>query len=258
MPLLNSPTVVGMIEQQRVVYLGGRQSSGKSLLMHVIARELMEHYGYRYMLSNCPSVWADDPQVVFDNMRDDQFIDAVICMDEAGQWMRTAAEAERYLALLGKINAVLILASWKRPAAVLRSMTVQRSMNLMKLGLPVWLYELHLHDGVNHEKVRFALTNPKQYFGLYSTRAAAVQDTGIGDFLEDVQARLVHKFGESGNRSTYKSRQTNRKRLQEPQRLSDVEGFGGYANIIMEAAETIADSVSLPPARTGQKRRRKS
>ncbi len=60
-----------MLNQYRVAWMGGGYGTGKTLLCFELAYELVLSGRYRYILSNCNSVWTDNPEIV--KVRDDIF-----------------------------------------------------------------------------------------------------------------------------------------------------------------------------------------
>ena len=114
MPLINAGPIMYLLRGFRVGYIGGRYAGGKTALAYRLAYELLEHHGFRYVLSNCEDVWSDDPAGVVcrPNARGTPILmDAVIILDEAGLVIEGASQAKRFNAFLRKFNVILLLPS---------------------------------------------------------------------------------------------------------------------------------------------------
>lgn len=245
--LLGGQLVVGMLQTFRVAWISGRYGGGKTALAYRLAYELLNSGFSRYLLSNCRSVWRDDPRDVV--LRDGRYLDAVVVLDEAGLFLRTSRDADDFLAFLRKLNVVLILPSVKPPAPVMRMLTIQRVANLSAIGLPVWVYEVSVDYARQRGRERFAWINPSEVFGIYDTTDVPVDDCGIGDYLYSHVAELVERAGH-GRSKRFK-------------RVLEVESGGGQSGIeafdsaaISDAVEQFTSAVSLLAGGHERKRRR--
>jgi hypothetical protein len=188
MPFLNGSPFFGTLNNYRVLTIDGRYGGGKTALAFRAAYELCTNYGYRYILSNCRSVWTDSPSSV--QLRNNaagkpQYLDAVIILDEGGLFLKLSRDTDDYLAFLRKANVVLILPSVSEVARSLRSLTIQRVFNGQTLGLPAWVYTFLVSKGHIREKTSLVWWRPSEIFGIYDTDASPTDDGGLGDFLVD-------------------------------------------------------------------------
>lgn len=161
----------------KMVWIGGRLGGGKTALAHYIAHAMMtdKRYGFRWLVSNVPSVWADTIEDVTNNLAvaptgDALLADAVMILDEGGIFLKTAREADR-LKFLRKMNILCIVSSRTPPNRDLQVCTVRRTYNGYSAGLPFWRYKFGMSDGSLDEEFNFNWWRPSNLFGVYDTRA---------------------------------------------------------------------------------------
>lgn len=166
--LLFAGTFLRMCYNYRIIWIGGRYGGGKTLLAFLLAYELLNRFGLRYLFSNCLSVWNDDPNWM--QQREGQWCDAALVLDEAGEFMETPSDVKSWVSFFRKVNIVTILPSVRPPHHSVRFLTVQRILNLNVIGLPVWVYRWDLDNGANTEFGYFTLLFPGRMFGIYDTQ----------------------------------------------------------------------------------------
>lgn len=167
MPLMMGDSVLFNAVSFRIVHIWGRYGGGKTALAHQLAHDLMLRFKFRYLLSNVLSTWADDPADVF--LADGLTVDAVMLLDEAGVFMRTASETDQFLLALRKLNIVILCPSFFPPSRTARMLTIQRVFDGNVIGLPFWWYKWHLDMGVLNEVGNLYWRNPEQIFGIFDT-----------------------------------------------------------------------------------------
>lgn len=165
--LLFADTFLRLCFSYRIVWLSGRFGGGKTLLGFLLAYQMMNRYGLRYLFSNCLSVWNDDPKTM--KLREGRKCDAVLVLDEAGEFMETPSDVKAWVSFFRKTNLVLLLPSVRPPHHSVRFLTVQRILNLKVIGLPVWVYRWDLDSGANSDYGYFTLLFPERIFGVYDT-----------------------------------------------------------------------------------------
>ena len=240
--LLNSYAVLEMIKLYRTAWFSGRYGGGKTALAFRVAYDLLDAGGYRYLLTNCASVWSDDPSSV---QPVDGRLDAVVLLDEAGLFIRSNADAERFLAFLRKFNVVVLLASVRPPAPAFRSLRIQRVFDFRKLGVPLWLYTAVLRYESITERYWFMWWYPAEIYGIYDTRDIPVGDGGIGVLLEQHLRRELVRRGRAVQF--------------QPVSVPALEAAGGHPegaglSDLVDALDSISEFVSLS---TGGARRRR-
>lgn len=167
--LINVDPFLTAIRNYRVVHLGGRYGSGKTALAFMLAYELLTKYKYRYLFSNTDSVWNDDPSDFF--LRDGVHADAVLNLDEAGEYLETRSEVKQWLSYLRKLNVILLLPSFLPPARDVRMLSCQRIFNAEILGLPLWVYRWGIDSGHIDDGGMFFWWRPSEIWGIYDTIA---------------------------------------------------------------------------------------
>lgn len=151
----------------RVVHLWGRYGSYKTALAHYLAIQLMLRFKFRYLLSNVMSVIRDDPADVF--LANGKTVDAILLLDEAGVFMKSASETDEWLAALRKLNIVILCPSFVPPSRAAKMITTQMMFDANIIGIPVVWFKVHVDMGVLNEKANFYWRNPSEVFGIYDT-----------------------------------------------------------------------------------------
>jgi len=196
MPLLMAEGLIGICSTYRVVHIAGRYGGGKTSLAFRLAYELLSSGQSRYLYTNIPCVWADNPNLSV--MRADlagveRWLDAVVVLDEGGLFLRNNSKAEQFTAFLRKLNITIIVCSIMPPARMMRSVQVQRTLDFMKFGIPLWSYEWRINDNTTKDKDTFYWLDPAEIFGVYDNLSAPVDDGGIGDLFEDLAESLANR-----------------------------------------------------------------
>lgn len=179
--LYNASTVLNLMSLFRITTLGGRPGSGKTSLAFRLAFELVRQGKYRYIISNCPSVWNEQPEKVV--LRSGRWADAVFVLDEAGTFLKAGAKLDTYIAYMRKLNVCIILPTFLPPSSRLKVLTIQRTMNWKSVGLPVWQYTGALASDAVRETFGFLWINPHEIFGIYDTNGFPSDDGGLEEWL---------------------------------------------------------------------------
>lgn len=197
MPLHFAESSVFNCVNFRIVHFWGRYGSGKTALAHMIAQEIMLRFKFRYILSNVQSAWRDDVSDVF--LRDGLKADAIIILDEAGTFMRTATEVSWWLAALRKLNVVILCPSFEPPSRAARMLTFQRVFNGHIIGLDFWWYKWGLNMGELNENGNFYWRNPREIFGIFDTVGYPVEANEILSGCEKwvAEARYNTRYAEA-------------------------------------------------------------
>jgi len=197
--LMGAELFLQMVAAYRIVHIDGRLGSGKTLFAHELAYSVLtdRRWGYRYLLSNCPSVWRDNPSdvVLRGNEHGElQYIDAVMLLDEGGQFIRSSGEADSYTAYLRKLNLMLLIPSYEAPARKLKTLRVVMAFNLLRLGLPVWIFDYYLVDDRKKDQGKVVLFDPAECYGIYDSISAPGSAGGLDDLLADLQAGVIARW----------------------------------------------------------------
>lgn len=165
----------------RTLWIRSRTGSGKTALAFRVAHELQNTGSIRYILSNCRSPWVDNIDSV--ELREGQFVDAALIMDEAGLFMYDLNRSRKYLSFMRKMNIVLIMPTVQAPSILCQGFQVKRLMNLGVIGLPLWVFRSRIRDSEEVMYETFGWWNPDEIFGTYDTEGFPSDDAGIEDAL---------------------------------------------------------------------------
>lgn len=183
--LINVGQTLYLLSGTRFASIMGRMGSGKTALGFALAEALLRTgYGnFRYLISNCSSVWNDDIDAVVP--RDEQFLDSIILLDEGGLFLETSRQAKQMLAALRKMNCCIIIPSVMEPSIIAKSLIIRRVFTLMPLGVPLWVYktELTAVSRNGYDSQYFFWWRPSSIFGVYSTRDFVTDADDIKDWL---------------------------------------------------------------------------
>jgi len=196
--LWGAEIALSMVAAYRIVHIDGRMGGGKTSLAFRLAYELLGgRYGYRYLLSNCPSVWCDKVSDVVlrqNEAGDAQYLDAIVLLDEGGQFIQSSRDAQDYTAYLRKMNVLLLIPSYEPPPRRLKTLRIAREFNLMRFGLPVWVYRYFLSDGPDREVGRFYWYDPGEIYGVFDSVTAPATSGGLAEMLADLKAELSARW----------------------------------------------------------------
>lgn len=170
MGFINGDALIALAAQYRCIFIDGRYGGGKTILAYRMAYELRRRHGYRYIYSNVRSIINDDPtRMEFRVTPGGVFVDAVLILDEGGMYLDSPREAKQWLAFLRKLNVVLLIPTVLPPSILMRRITVQRSINWMAFGVPLWSYQIKVASGMSHVRQAFYWWQPSEMFGIYDT-----------------------------------------------------------------------------------------
>lgn len=198
----NAGLVLRMIYNYRFCHIGGRFGGGKTAIAYRLAYELMEKFEFRYLLSNVKSVWNDDLSKV--ELRKDKdgvgrFVDAVIILDEAGEFINSASQARQWLSFLRKLNIVILLPSVMPPYHSMRLLSIRRKWNLFAVGIPYWGYAAKLSAEDDDMKIDFGWWNPSEIYGIYDTLG---YPTDADEILNKIKTWVSEVSGATGYEKT--------------------------------------------------------
>jgi len=180
------------LDDNRIVVMTGRLSSGKSLL----ACELSERYlkkGY-YLLSQTACDWNDD----FENVIPDEKgkLHAVIWMDEGGLQYRTAKSSQSLSSFAAKLDCYIFFSGKKLPHEDLCTLTVSVWFDFFKwflIPIKIWRY-----DVTNNKKVYsgyFVQTGWWAYWGIYNTLDPGDAADDIHNFIKQKTVEYFARWG---------------------------------------------------------------
>lgn len=246
MGLINAETFVNLVEVYRIIWIKGRFGGGKSALAYRIAYELVKKGFCKHILSNIQDVWSSSfEDIQFD---ENDLLSTVIIADEGGLFLRYGRDVEEFLTLLRKLNIVLLIPSVLPPSQRVRFFSVQRVMNLNRVGLPMWVYRWTLNYGGEIEKEFFVWYQPSEIFGVFDTKSPPVDDAGISEWL-------VTKKDEVRKRLGYQAKRRNVIDFDDESSIMDKRE--STFDPVLEAAESIEGSISVYAEAVNSRRRKR-
>lgn len=253
MGLVNATPFLAAVEHYRCVHVDGRFGGGKTSLGFAIADYLLSKRGFRYLLTNCRTPWADLPEsVVFRKDEDGypRYADCVVLLDEGGSFLRFREDAEDYLKFLRKMNIVILIPSFDEPTRKLRLIVCQRVVTLESVGLPAWVYVWMVRHGRQNQKATFIYLFPSEIYGVYHSGSMPIDDNGVSEWLQAQSDRLVsHELEMQEKLGMRSKRFRGNYRVREDGtgigQLSQVAEVRRAADILEEAGEELGDIIPL-------------
>ncbi len=164
------------LDDNRILAITGRLSSGKSLL----AIELAERYlkrGYK-LVSQMTCAWNDEPETVEADELGRRHVVAIV--DEGGLYFRTSKSSNSVSSFAAKMDSYIIFSGRKLPHESLCSLTCQVWFDFWKNFLiPVKLWRYDVENGRKAYHGFFWQTGWWVYWGIYDT-------LDPGDFPETI------------------------------------------------------------------------
>jgi hypothetical protein len=215
------------LDENRILAITGRLSSGKTLLAVELAQRYLKQ-GYR-LASQIACVWNDPLESIIPDPVTGKL--KVVCIiDEGGIYFKQATTADSISTFAAKLDTYIIFAGRKLPHRSLCSLTCQVWFNFYKyFGLPFKVWRYDVHNGHKSYAGYFVETGWQEYYGIYDTL-----DPG------DNPARITRKFDEwtkyffSKYNRTYDIRDVGTAR-----REDEVEIFNSFSDSAAELSDAI-------------------
>jgi len=243
--LLGAAYLTRYIANYRVCWLAGRYGGGKTALAFRLAYEFMRGGDYRYLLTNVKSAWSDDPATC--TLRDGKYLDAVIILDEAGEFMASRSDARKWLVYLRKLNVILLMPSVLPPSSDVRFLSIRRLWNGQSLGLPYWMYRVRLESGDISEKLLLNWFFPSEIYGIYDTDGYPSDADEILEHIKTYIAQAAKTLGyeATASRQQYAGRRTVFSTGDDEQISKLAEDLAGEADNLREVSKQAERSLSL-------------
>lgn len=194
MSFVGASGLIQIVQSYRLVWIGGRFSGGKTSFALRISEEFLK-YGYR-LLTNTPSVWADD----WNTVRLDSetgMLKAVVVMDEAGLALKATRQVEAMAAYAAKMDCIYLFPSFFPPIRAAQVVTVQPIFSFVQIGIPIIVYRWRVKIGAFEDKGTFLWAWPSEVWGVYSRRAPESSIFDLISFLGERVEDYRRKFGVS-------------------------------------------------------------
>jgi hypothetical protein len=193
------------VKIQRFCWIRGFYGAGKTTLALSLANGLIESGNFRYVALNVPLNIDIPVTVTTDAKQVTGLRDAVLIMDEAGQYLDWGADAKslkKWFQYLRKRNQVVLMPSVIPPLKYASQFTAQRLFNGPSMGVPVWVYRWELSVYSIKDKGLYWWWMPESIFGLVDTDYEPNEEWFIYDFGNEAES-------ESGNESQIELAESN-------------------------------------------------
>lgn len=162
------------LKRRYLCYIGGEYGEGKTALAVRLAIELRQKHGYRYIFSNVHGLVFDDPSKVEfrpDHRGIKKYVDGVLVLDEAGEFMAFKKDLKGWLSYLRKINVIILMPSKLEVHDNIRGLEVRRIWDGHTLGLEMYRYGIVVDSAAEKVKVKdkFNWWYPSEIYGVYDT-----------------------------------------------------------------------------------------
>lgn len=175
----------------RCVWLAGRPGSGKTALSVKLALGLVSDGWARRIVSNIALVGVGRLLGRVDTMEQARaYEDSVLILDEAWQYLGrgvSVKEVRAWFAQIRHFNQFLILPSVLALTDQAKSFEVRRTLNLVSIGIPLWVYAWKIHSGSLKDQGRFFWIRPQSVFGLYNHLGTTIEGFYVYSFDESDQ-----------------------------------------------------------------------
>lgn len=241
--------VISILRGQRFCWFSGRTSIGKTSLAFRVAYEFCTKYGYKHILTNIYSPWADNLDDV--NLYDDNMLHSIIILDEGGLYLKGFRDVETFLAFLAKLDIIILCPSHVEPAAALQKFEVFGSWKPSMMGLPGTIYNWRLRYGMAKDHGWCWWSNPSEVWGVYDRQDVPVDDGGIEEWL----SKQIDEVGKRKGRRNFSER---RKIKLELSSMGEVGGSSWSTEAIEAAVERFSaaaenlETISLPRRKTSK------
>jgi hypothetical protein len=181
--LINAQGLLYGLKVCRIGKIDGRLGGGKTSLAFRLGYELVNTGYVNFITSNVSNVWNVYPDEW--TLDEQQKLNALIILDEAGKFITTRHEASNYLDALRKINAILLAPSHEEAPPNFGEITIEFKSQLDVIGVPIWSY-IWYRRGDKKNAQTFHWFNPPEIFGIYSTGEYVISDNGIKESLNNI------------------------------------------------------------------------
>lgn len=195
MGLIGAEVAQDMLDQFRMVWLGGRVGGHKTSLALMLARPYLEK-GYR-LITNFPCAWSDDIKTV--TLDEKGFLRAVVILDEGGRFIKLSSQIEAICSYPGKMQMILVISSFTRPAPLARAFYIKAGSAYFRYGLPLVRYEWGLED--DNQSGGFWWWCPAEIYGVYSRNNPGFGAQGIVNFLIEQEQAFERYHGIQADQS---------------------------------------------------------
>jgi hypothetical protein len=183
MGLIGHGVAMAQIRGSRFCWIPGRFSAGKSAFSYRIAYDLARKYGYR-IISNQESVWNehDEPKWIKDE-QGNITLRLIAIIDEGGLYLRDDKMVKEWIDFAGKMDLIVLIPSWRQPAALFQSLQVRFTGSFRSTGLPLDQFTYFTGKGKHAYEGKFYWAGMEEIYGVYSTLNPSFSPIGMVHYL---------------------------------------------------------------------------
>lgn len=238
MGLINGGQILPIIHANRLVWIAGRYSGGKTAFAYYLAKQFLKK-GYR-LVSNTACVWNEELENV--QLMDDDMLRAVFVLDEGGLWFKTNDMIEEIAAYAAKMDCVYIIPSYWEPTRAAQKVVVQPVFGFRSAGIPAIFYKWTVKQGTFKDNGWFIWVWPQEVFGVYSRQDPGEEPGRLVDFMVERTQEYIQR---KGRQSAISELGRDRKVSQETMVFADS----------VAALSDAADTLASLPKRSAKRRR---
>ncbi|MCD4760067.1 hypothetical protein K8R33_04210 [archaeon] len=192
--LLFSAGFFNELRENRTCYIGGRKSTGKTLLGLEIAEKFLKE-GYKFV-SNMSCVWNED---YFDeNFGLDNDVFGIV--DEGGIYTRTYKTVSGFTEFSRKTRSIILFVGRKAPHDDLCDFAVHPLLDMWKhLMIPINIWGWEVYQKRKNYRGIILQTGWQAYYGLYSSIDPGDYPLNLLAFFEKRAQSLFDKYGRMYN-----------------------------------------------------------
>jgi len=162
--LFGHQSFINELRENRTVYIGGRKSTGKTLLGLEIA-EIFLKEGYRFV-SNLSCIWNEDYKNEYFGIDND----VIGFVDEGGIYTRTYKTVSGFTEFSRKTRSIVLFVGRKAPHEELCDFSVYPVWDMWKnLLIPIKIWGWEVFQRKKNYHGIFFQTGWQKYYGVYSS-----------------------------------------------------------------------------------------
>jgi hypothetical protein len=183
MALIGHGVALAQIRGSRFCWIPGRFSAGKSAFSYRIAFDLAKKYGYR-IISNQESVWneIEEPKWIVDE-HGNISLKLIAIIDEGGLYLQDKKMVREWIDFAGKMDLIVIIPSWRAPAALFQELQIRFTGSFRSTGLPLDQFTYFTGKGKHAYEGKFLWAGMEEIYGIYSTLNPSFSPVGMVHYL---------------------------------------------------------------------------
>lgn len=191
--LINAEPFLYHLRQFRTLWIEGAYGSYKTAFAFRCAYELLSTYGYKYLLTNTPSVWSDNPDEV--NLDANNELRTVVILDEAGEFLNLKRETTSFVTFMRKMDTILIMPSISEVAIRLRKFRCSCIFRGISYGLPMAIFAWRLRVAEDYRRGYVIWWRTNEIYNIYNTQDPPSDDGGLSGYFDRQLLEFSRRYG---------------------------------------------------------------